>query len=103
MVELHSTAKPFESSSMSNDFTKPTACPKCDATDIRFIIRGMPSEHGLAMIQRGEAVDGGWYVAEGLPLWRCMACGCEFTDETDPAVVELRATERAEFEKLRRR
>ena len=75
-------------------FRKPDSCPQCGhGSDVRFIIRGLPSEAGRQMIKNKEAVAGGCIIFENLPMWRCGACGFDFSDETDPAVIEHRRFE----------
>ncbi len=72
-------------------FRKPTCCPTCSSgDDIRFIIRGLPSEDGWKMIENHEAVAGGCIIFTNQPMWRCGVCGCDFSDESDPAVIEHR-------------
>ncbi len=79
-------------------FRKPTTCPKCGrGSDIRFIVRGLPSEDGWKMIESNEAVAGGCLMFEKMPMWRCVVCGCDFSDESDPAVIEHRRLERRLF------
>ena len=79
-------------------FRKPNSCPKCgQGSDIRFIIRGLPSENGRRMIENNEAVAGGFIMFENMPMWRCGVCGWDFSDEADPAVIEHRRFEQRLF------
>ena len=82
---------------MSNDFRKPAGCLGCEGTDVRFIIRGLPTDDAMREVDENRAVLAGCMVGEGMPMWRCMECGDEFSDEDDPAVIELRKIERRLF------
>ena len=78
-------------------FKKPDTCPECDSNDVRFIIRGLPSEQGWQMIKNNEAVAGGFILFEDLPMWKCAECCHELSDETDPAVIVHRRLEQRLF------
>jgi len=85
------------------DFRKPNMCPECSGVDIRFIVRGVPSEEAMKMVENSKAVLGGCFVNENMPMWRCMSCENEFTDDTDPKVTEFRELEKRILEKHRKK
>jgi hypothetical protein len=68
---------------------KPLACPKCGATDIRFILGGRPTAEGYAMIDRGIAVLGTCFITPDRPDWRCVSCRNEWFDPKDPERAEV--------------
>lgn len=74
-------------------YRKPESCPQCGTRDIRFIIRGMPSEEGIRMLLDKKAVPGSFIAFADLPMWRCGECGHELSDETDPMVIRKRRFE----------
>lgn len=74
-------------------YRQPDSCPCCCSTDVRFIIRGLPSEEGIRMLLDKKAVPGSFIALADLPMWRCGACDHEFSDETDPMVVRKRRFE----------
>ena len=73
---------------------KPNHCPSCQSpADIRYIVRGLPSELERQMIRDGEAVPGGCIMFAHLPHWHCGVCNHEFSDDTDPEVIRRRRFE----------
>jgi hypothetical protein len=70
---------------------KPSACPKCGATDVRFILGGRPTGEGYNMIEQGIAVLGTCFVTPDKSDWRCVSCKNEWFDPQDPERIEMMA------------
>ena len=89
----------------SDELRKPETCPSCSGHDIRRIMYGLPTDETLRRAERGEVVLGGCTVFDDMPDWRCMTCGHEWFDPTDPVRIEhdrlFAEEERQHKEKLR--
>jgi hypothetical protein len=70
---------------------KPSACPKCGGTDLRFILGGRPTAEGYAMIEQKLAVLGTCFITPDKPDWRCVSCRNEWFDPEDPERIEMMA------------
>lgn len=89
---------------LTDGLRKPTSCPSCRGSDIRRIMYGLPTTETLERAKRGEVVLGGCSIFDDMPDWRCMSCGHQWFDPTDPVRIEwdqlLMRLEREHYEKL---
>ena len=70
------------------ELSKPESCPKCDGTEIRQIMYGLPTQETLDRVERGEVQLGGCMIFDDMPDWVCRSCGHQWFDPNDPARIE---------------
>ena len=71
-----------------DDLRKPDECVECAGTSIRLICYGLPTDETLRRAQCDEIVLGGCTIVDDMPDWRCMDCGHEWFDPSDPVRIE---------------
>lgn len=71
------------------ELRKPACCPRCKRNDLRRIVGGRPNEEGWKMIDSGDAVPGDCFLRPWKEDWRCVKCGHEWCDKTDPARIKF--------------
>lgn len=71
------------------ELRRPERCPECGEASFVRVLHGYPAPEARAMIERGDAVSGGCFIALNLPDWRCRNCEHEWLDLSDPARQEL--------------
>jgi len=50
-------------------------CPRCHSSDVVPIMYGLPGTEAIADVEAGRVVLGGCGVWDGMPEFRCRACG----------------------------
>ena len=58
---------------------RPPFCSECGSTDVVPIVHGIPTPAQTKAIKQGKAVSADREEWEGMSLWYCNACGCDWS------------------------